>query len=113
MTEPEDLGHLPPASKVEALAGFGLSTAEIACVLDFAADLLERSFARELAAGGLKANARVAESLYCCSSASSCEMIETSTSMPSADAVSFQRALVLSQKIAAVTDSRPSPIAFL
>ena len=64
MTEPEDLGHLPPASKVEALAGFGLSTAEIACVLDFTVDLLERSFARELAAGGLKANARVAESLY-------------------------------------------------
>ena len=60
----EDLGHLPPASKVEALAGFSLSADEIARVLDVDAALIKSAFAKELESGALKANARVAESLY-------------------------------------------------
>jgi hypothetical protein len=62
--QPEDLGYLPPASRVEAMAGFGLSAAEIAKVLGIDAELLKATFANELDSGQIKANARVAESLY-------------------------------------------------
>jgi hypothetical protein len=65
MTEAvEDLGHLPHASKVEAMAGYGLSAADIARVLDVDPDDLKASYSKELAGGQIKANARVAESLY-------------------------------------------------
>jgi hypothetical protein len=60
----EDLGDLPHASKVEALAGFGLSADEIARVLQVNHETLEVAFAVELDSGALKANARVAENLY-------------------------------------------------
>ena len=60
----EDLGQLPYASKVEAMAGYGLSADDIARVLDIAADELKADYAKELAGGQIKANARVAESLY-------------------------------------------------
>jgi hypothetical protein len=61
----EDLGHEKPfAAKVEALAGFGLSAADIACVLAIDEEDLKATYAHELASSALKANARVAESLY-------------------------------------------------
>lgn len=60
----EDLGDLPPRSKVEALAGFGLSAAEIADVVDVDLDRLKAAFGKELGNGHLKANARVAENLF-------------------------------------------------
>ena len=60
----EDLGPLPHRAKVEAMAGYGLSAADIARVLDIDAEELKASYAKELACGQIKANARVAESLY-------------------------------------------------
>jgi hypothetical protein len=60
----EDLGHRPHASKVEAMAGYGLSATDIACVLDVGVDELKASYEKELASGQIKANVRVAESLY-------------------------------------------------
>ncbi|HTV69116.1 MAG TPA: hypothetical protein VMF90_11325 [Rhizobiaceae bacterium] len=54
----------PDAVKVEALAGYGLTAAEIALVLNTDADVLATTFDRELRSGRVKANARVAESLY-------------------------------------------------
>lgn len=62
--EPGDLGHGLPIAKVEALAGFGLSPEEIAHVLETDLELLNSSCARELENGRIKANLRVAESLY-------------------------------------------------
>ena len=65
MTEPvEDLGHLPAPSQIEAMAGFGLSAAEIARVFQVDVELLKSAHSQELEAGAIKANARVAESLY-------------------------------------------------
>ncbi|PHP64734.1 hypothetical protein CSC94_22630 [Zhengella mangrovi] len=55
---------LPDARRVEALAGFGLSAEEIARIFGVAPATVEDLFARELAGGQIKANARVAESLY-------------------------------------------------
>ena len=63
-TTPEDTSPLPDPARVEALAGFGLSAADIAMVFDIDAEHLRKHFARELAGGQIKANARVAESLY-------------------------------------------------
>jgi hypothetical protein len=60
----EDLGHLPHASKVEAMAGFGLTAAEIARVLKVDPELLKSGYIDELESGQIKANARVAENLY-------------------------------------------------
>ena len=60
----EDLGHLPHASKVEAMAGYGLTAADIARVLDIGVEELKASYSKELAGGQIKANAKVAESLY-------------------------------------------------
>jgi hypothetical protein len=54
----------PLSPKVEALSGFGLSTADIACVLAIDENELQATYAHELESGGIKANARVAESLY-------------------------------------------------
>ena len=54
----------PLSSRVEALAGYGLPTADIACVLCIGEDELQADYAHELQSGGVKANARVAESLY-------------------------------------------------
>ena len=46
MSEPEDVGHLPESSRVEALAGFGLTAAEIARVFDLDQDLVKTVFAK-------------------------------------------------------------------
>ena len=54
----------PLASRVEALAGYGLPAADIACVLAVEVEDLKAAYAHELESGGIKANARVAESLY-------------------------------------------------
>ena len=63
-TMPEDLSPMPDPARVEALAGFGLSAADIAMVFDIDAEHLRTRFAKELSGGQIKANARVAESLY-------------------------------------------------
>ena len=65
MSGVDDLGHphVDPG-KVEALAGFGLSPAEIARVLKVEQNVLLASYTDELETGHLKANARVAEALY-------------------------------------------------
>jgi hypothetical protein len=60
----EDLGHLPHASRVEAMAGYGLSAIEIARVLKLDPELLKAGYLDELEGGRIKANARVAENLY-------------------------------------------------
>jgi hypothetical protein len=62
--EVEDLGNRPHASKVEAMAGYGLSAVDIARVLDIGLEELQASYQKQLAGGQVKANARVAESLY-------------------------------------------------
>ncbi|WP_287187434.1 hypothetical protein [Mesorhizobium sp.] len=54
----------PLSSKVEALAGFGLTAADIACVLATDEQNLKATYAHELESGGIKPTARVAESLY-------------------------------------------------
>jgi hypothetical protein len=60
-----DSGHDKPlAAKVEALAGYGLAAADIACVLAIDEEELKATYAHELESSALKANARVAESLY-------------------------------------------------
>jgi hypothetical protein len=46
------------------MTGFWLSTADIACVLAIDEQELQATYAHELDSGGIKANARVAESLY-------------------------------------------------
>ena len=59
--------YVPLAShraQVEAVAGFGVPEAGIAQVLEIDPANLRSFYARELDSGELKANARVAESLY-------------------------------------------------
>jgi hypothetical protein len=64
-TGASDVSHLRPlSSKVEALAGFGLSAADIALVLATEEAALREEYAAELDGGQIKANARVAESLF-------------------------------------------------
>jgi hypothetical protein len=55
---------IPAPAQVEALAGYGLSSADIAKVLDIDEALLRAAFEHELDCGGMKANAKVAENLY-------------------------------------------------
>ncbi len=54
----------PFASKVEAMAGFGLPAADIALVLAMDLDELQSIYQRELETGTIKTNLRVAERLY-------------------------------------------------
>ncbi|TIS63878.1 hypothetical protein [Mesorhizobium sp.] len=54
----------PLSPKVEALAGYGISPADIACVLDMPEEELRVNYGRELESSGIKANAKVAESLF-------------------------------------------------
>lgn len=54
----------PFASKVEAMAGFGLPAADIALVLAMDLDELQLIYQRELETGTIKTNLRVAERLY-------------------------------------------------
>ena len=50
--------------QVEAMAGFGIPEADIACVLDIDPKTLRRHYRKELDKGHIKATARVAESLF-------------------------------------------------
>jgi hypothetical protein len=50
------LENRPLSSRVEALAGFGLSTADIACVLATDEQDLMATYAHELESGAIKAN---------------------------------------------------------
>ena len=52
------------ASRIEALAGYGLSAAEIAHVLDLSEETLVSRHAGAIENGRIKSNARVAESLF-------------------------------------------------
>jgi hypothetical protein len=56
--------RLPHRQQVESMAGFGIPETDIARVLEIDADLLRDLYAKELESGHVKANARVAESLY-------------------------------------------------
>ncbi len=58
--QPDPVHH----QKVEAMAGYGVPEADIARVLEIDPDLLRDLYAKELEGGHVKANARVAESLY-------------------------------------------------
>jgi hypothetical protein len=60
---PEEI-TLPHVSQVEAMAGLGLSAADIACALDIDLEVPKSSYAKPLRLGRIKANSRVAESLY-------------------------------------------------
>ncbi|MBA3446838.1 MAG: hypothetical protein H0T56_04390 [Pseudaminobacter sp.] len=54
-TSMEDLGHEKPlAAKVEALAGYGLAVADIACVLAIEVDVLKVTYAHELESSALR-----------------------------------------------------------
>jgi hypothetical protein len=65
MTESvEDLGPRPYASRVETMSGYGLSADDIANALDLEIEELKASYAKQLSGGQIKANARVAESLF-------------------------------------------------
>lgn len=64
MTEAGAADARPFSTKVEALAGFGIPAADIACVLALDEGELTRDYAGELASGAIKANARVAENLF-------------------------------------------------
>jgi len=62
---PEPLPHERPlAAKVEALSGFGIPPADIAIALGVEIDELTSEYQAELQGGAIKANARVAESLF-------------------------------------------------
>ena len=52
------------ARQVEAMAGYGLPTEDIAQVLRIDVEELRRRYADELEDGRIKANSRVAENLY-------------------------------------------------
>jgi hypothetical protein len=60
----EDFGSLPHASQVEAMAGLGLSPMEIAQLLRVELAVVKTNYANELADGHIKANAKVAQSLF-------------------------------------------------
>ena len=55
---------LPDPARIEALAGYGMSVAEIASIYRLEQAMVRQTFAHELEAGEAKANARVAENLY-------------------------------------------------
>ena len=58
-------GPLPAQRRqVEALAGYGFAEADIAAVMAIEPEVLRRLYPSELAAAHIKANARVAESLF-------------------------------------------------
>jgi hypothetical protein len=63
--EAEDPGRGPvEASRIEALAGFGLAAADIAHVLGTDEETLLARHAASIENGRIKANAKVAESLF-------------------------------------------------
>jgi hypothetical protein len=63
---PEPLGAADPvmARRVEAMAGYGIPAEDIATVMGIDVGTLRRTYQTELAGAAIKANARVAESLF-------------------------------------------------
>ncbi len=61
---PDNEFDRPLAHKVETMAGFGLPATDIAMVLAMDPAELQSVYGRELDTGAIKANLRVAESLY-------------------------------------------------
>lgn len=64
--EAEPLGAADPvmARRVEAMAGYGIPAEDIATVMRIDVGTLRRTYQTELAGAAIKANARVAESLF-------------------------------------------------
>jgi len=64
----DEIGSYEPLpghrSQVEAMAGYGVSEADIAKVLDVDPETLRLHYCRELEASSVKTNAKVAENLY-------------------------------------------------
>ena len=58
------LSKMPQPAQVEAMAGYGLSTEDIAKVLDIDIDTVRANCRHEQETGAIKANLRVAESLF-------------------------------------------------
>ena len=58
--QPDPVGR----RQVEAMAGYGIPEADIACVLDIDPKTLRRHYRQELDKGHIKATAKVAESLF-------------------------------------------------
>ena len=58
--KPDDAGR----RQVEAMAGYGIPEADIACVLEIDPKTLRRHYRKELDKGHIKANSKVAENLY-------------------------------------------------
>ncbi|MEX0406775.1 hypothetical protein ABGN05_13980 [Aquibium sp. LZ166] len=54
----------PHSAKVESLAGYGIAPEDIAVVLSIEEEDMRTTYAEELKAGHIKANARVAENLF-------------------------------------------------
>ncbi|CCV15446.1 hypothetical protein [Mesorhizobium sp. STM 4661] len=54
----------PHCAQVEAMAGYGVTPADIAQVLGIDIETLKADYASQLDGGHIKANARVAENLY-------------------------------------------------
>jgi hypothetical protein len=50
--------------QVEAMAGYGIREADVACVLEIDPKTLRRHYRKELDKGHIKANTKVAENLY-------------------------------------------------
>ena len=65
MSEPSQEHHTPAQRRqVEALAGFGVSEADIAKVIAVDVEALRKLYPFELEAAPIKANAKVAENLF-------------------------------------------------
>jgi hypothetical protein len=64
--EAERLGVADPsiARRIEAMAGYGVSPEDIATAMGLDVDALRRTYHDELKGAAIKANARVAESLF-------------------------------------------------
>src|SRR5882757_8711893 len=60
----DDNQSKPHCAQVEAMAGYGVAPADIAQVLGIDLETLKADYASQLDGGHIKANARVAESLY-------------------------------------------------
>jgi len=54
----------PSRRQVQAMAGYGIPEADIACVLEIDPKTLRKHYRGELKTGHIKANARVAENLF-------------------------------------------------
>ncbi|MBA3520545.1 MAG: hypothetical protein H0T75_23560 [Rhizobiales bacterium] len=86
ISEPDTTGEAEPTpsryeplpghrNQVEAMAGYGVSEADIAKVLDIDPETLRLHYRRELQASRVKTNAKVAENLYRKATGDGCEAV--------------------------------------